>query len=310
MRLTGRILIVDDDQDFLAVYRELFRDEGYDVDTATTRDQALELLDSDDWDVVLLDQKLLGPGSPDHGIDLAHAVRERAPGAKVIFITAYASRESIERAYAAGVYEFLEKLTPQFEHLLRVKVRNAMEAVRERKLGALRDQESAQRIDELWQSFGSESDSHRKGRVLEELMLLVLRSIPGFRHVSEHRSSEDEEIDIVVRNESTDPIWSKESPYLLVECKNWSRPVPAREFDRFQSKLERRYGRARLGLFVAAGGFTAGFHTERQAERKGDVLVTCIGPEDLAELVMSRDRNETLKAFHDRAVVEGKGKPG
>lgn len=307
MRATGRLLIVDDDLDFIAVYREMFLDEGYDVETATTREQALERLDSDDWDVVLLDQKLLGPHSPDHGIDLAHAVRERAPGAKVIFVTAYASKESIERAYAAGVYEFLEKLTPQFEHLLRVKVRNALEAVRERKLGGLRDQELDQRITDLWQSFGSETDSHRKGRVLEELMLLLLRSIPGFRHVDERRRSQDEEIDIVVRNESTDPIWAKGSSHFLVECKNWSKPVSPNELDRFLLKLERRYGRAKLGLFVAPGGFTSGFHSSLLAERKGDVLVICIGPEDLAELVTSQDRNETLKAYHDRAVVEGKG---
>lgn len=306
MRPSGRILIVDDSAVFRDTYQELLTGEGYLVETATSREEAIARLDSNDWDVVLLDQKLLGGSGPDQGIDLVEEVNTRAPGAKSIIVTAYATKESIARAFDAGVYDFLEKIG-SFDHLLRIKVRNATEAVRERKLGSLDADAAERRIAETWASLAAAADPNRKGLLLEELMILLFRSIHGFRHVNVRRKSEDEEIDLVIRNESSDPLWFRESSYILVECKNWSRPVDPREFDRFQSKLERRFGRARLGFFVAAAGFTKGFHSTRQAERKGSVLVVCIAPQDLQQLVASSDRNETLKQIHGKAIVEANG---
>ncbi|KYF57024.1 hypothetical protein BE08_06655 [Sorangium cellulosum] len=105
--------------------------EGYTVETATTHAEALRRLDEPGWSVILVDQKLQGPGGPDTGLDLITESRRRAPGAKVLLATAYASKETVERAFREGAYDYLEK-TPVFEALLRVKVRNAMEAVRER----------------------------------------------------------------------------------------------------------------------------------------------------------------------------------
>ena len=306
MRPSGRILIVDDDPLFLDTYRDLLSSEGYAVETATSRDQALTRLDESDWDVVLLDQKLLGGDGPDEGIELIEGVGNRAPGAKAIIVTAYASEQSIQRAFDAGVYDFLEK-SGAFAPLLRAKVRNATEAVRERNLGYLHEDAAEQRIAAMWQSLAGEQDANRKGLLLEELLILLFRSIPGLRHVSNRRKSEDEEIDLVIRNESPDPFWSGKSRYILVECKNWSRPVDARELDLFQAKLERRYGRASLGFFVAMAGFTRGFQSRLHAERRGDALVVCVDPQGLQQLVTSADRNETLKDLHDRAVVEANG---
>src|SRR5689334_15626969 len=121
----GRILIVDDDPAFLETYEEILAAEGYAVETATTHGEALRRLDEPGWTVVLVDQKLQGPGGPDSGLGLIDETRRRAPGAKVLLVTAYASREAVERAFREGAYDYLEK-TAVFEALLRVKVRNAM----------------------------------------------------------------------------------------------------------------------------------------------------------------------------------------
>lgn len=77
--------------------------------------------------------------------------------------------------------------------------------------------------------------------------------------------------------------------------------------DALYQKLERRFGRSRLGFFIAVGGFTKGFGTVLQAERKGDVLIVPIGREQLEELVNAKDskeRNAKLKELHGRAVVD------
>jgi hypothetical protein len=79
------------------------------------------------------------------------------------------------------------------------------------------------------------------------------------------------------------------------------------ELRSFIHKVERKFDRCRLGLLVAPGGFTESLRAELRAERKADELVVLLGREDLAELVASRDRNETLKTLHERAVIELNG---
>lgn len=73
-RPSGRILIVDDDELFLANYQAILADEGYQVGIAKTPAETLQKLDDGDWDVVLLDQKLRGPSGPDLGIEMVDKV--------------------------------------------------------------------------------------------------------------------------------------------------------------------------------------------------------------------------------------------
>ena len=102
----------------------------------------------------------------------------------------------------------------------------------------------------------------------------------------------------------------EQSQYVLVECKNWSKPVGTPELIVFRKKLENRAGRCRLGFFVAPGGFTKGRETEALGERQNQHLVVPIGPEDLEELVASPNRNDVLKKFHGRAAMAGNGHNG
>ena len=154
----------------------------------------------------------------------------------------------------------------------------------------------------LWTQMTSETNAHRKGRLLEDLMELLLKSIPGFV-VKNRRRGLDEELDLIVRNESSDPFWSKESSYILVECKNWSRPCDPKELSHFVDKLRSRFDRATLGFFVAAGGFTKGFHAWLGKRRESNHLVVPIDRADLQRLVEASDRSEVLEELHERAVA-------
>jgi len=303
MSTTGAILIVDDDERFLDAYRSILGSEGYEVATATARATALQQLDAGTWDVVLLDQKLRGAES---GIDLVGEVRRRAPGAKPIVVTAYPEPLEIKRAFAAGAWDYLEK-GAYFETLLKVKVHNAVESSRERRLASMSTGEREEELRGRWEQLGRERDANRKGALLEEVVALVFKTLPGFAHVDTRRRSETEEIDILVRNESEDPLWAKEGTYFLVECKNWSSRVGAPELREFRTKLEQRFGRARLGFFVALGGFAETFHEENRASRKLDALVVAVGQAGLARLVEGADRPSVLKELHARAVVAANG---
>ncbi|MFY0581512.1 response regulator [Cystobacter fuscus] len=230
MNPTGRILIVDDEPTFLETYRIILSTEGYAVDAAADGPSALAKLEQPGWDLILLDRKLQGRYGPDTGLDLIQSILQRAPDVKVILVTGVADEDSVNRAFSAGAYDYLEK-NAYFEAILKVKVRHALEAPRERRMAALANGKREEKIRELWKSVLTERDSSVKGALLEDLMALLFKSIPGFERTQTNRKSLDEQIDIVIPNESTAPFWQQtHSQYILGECKNWSKPVERRNW--------------------------------------------------------------------------------
>ncbi len=303
MNLSGKILVVDDSPDFIETYRTILGPEGYVLDSAPDVASALAKLDQPGWDLVLLDRKLQGQFGPDTGLDLIQDIRARAPGIRLFLVTGYADSESAARAFKAGADDYLEK-NDYLEPLLKTKVRNAMEAARERRMAALANGKREDTIRALWSSARTERDPHRKGKQLEDLVALLFKSIPGFERTQTDLKSLDEQIDIVVPNESTDPFWQQaQSQYFLGECKHWSKPVDPKEIDSFRLDIKRRFGRCRLGFFIAIGGFTKGFHSRLEAAREDDVLIVTLEAAQVNELVEARDRNEKLKELHKRAIM-------
>lgn len=301
MRQTGRILAVDDDPAVLAIYRKVLSPLGWDIQTVDTYVDAVARLGEGDWGVVLVDLKLRGAQGPDEGLGLLPEIDQHCPGAKAIVVTGYASPESIERAFKAGVYDYVEK-TPSFATLLRVKIENAMELQRQRWLAFAGEDANRTQARALWAQARSETHSQRKGRLLEDLLALVLKSIPGFE-VADRKRGLDEEFDLITRIDATsDSFWRQEGQYLLVECKNWSRPCDPKELHHLLGKLRLRFGRARLGFFVAPAGFTAGFQTTLAAMRLDQLLVVPIDHDDLERLVEAESRSDVLKALHQRTI--------
>src|SRR5678816_1645803 len=151
MTAPGHILIVDDDAPFVRIYREIFEGEGLAVTVAHSAAEAAQALESTglELDVVLLDQKLQGPGGPDTGLDLIEQVARLAPFAKTIVVTGYATPSAIERAFELGVYDYLVK-NGAFEALLRAKVRNAVEVTSAQRMAALRESAVVDELQRMW----------------------------------------------------------------------------------------------------------------------------------------------------------------
>lgn len=300
-----KILAIDDEQKVLDIYRQLLAEDGLELRTVTGVQQAADALDEGDWAIVLLDQRLHGAYGDDEGLELLPEIERRSPGAKTIVVTGYASPKAIERAFNAGVYDYVEK-TENFETLLRAKVRNAAEVARQQWLTRTSQTEPDAPLAKLWAEVRNEADRNRKGRLLEDLVELLFTLVPGLIVAARHRGP-DEEFDLIVRNESRDSLWAKESAIFLVECKNWSSKVGPDELDRFGNKLKRRYGRAKLGFFVAVNGFTKGFDTTRAATREQDILVVPLDGSELQRLVDGPEREALLKQFYQQAI-EAKAK--
>jgi CheY-like chemotaxis protein len=297
----GKILIIDKEKSFVEIYQETCGAQGYLVETAMSRKAALSKLDEPGWDVVVLDQVLQGY-EPDAGTDLIPEIVWRAPRARIILVTAYATPKALTLAFDAGAYDYLQK-DELFHALVIPKLSAAVEVARAVRLASMTSDETEAEIRKTWAAARTEPDANRKGKLLEDLMVLIFNTIHDFQQASPRRKSKLEEIDILIRNESTDPLWVKEGPCLLVECKNWSKPVGSPELRDFFYKLEHRYGRCRLGLFVAPGGFAETLKTELLTRRNRDHLVILVGPDALSELVESHDRNGFLKKRYTDALV-------
>ncbi len=299
---TGRILIVDDDERFLETYRILLGSEGYSIDTAKDAPSTLKRLEEPGWDLVLLDRKLQGRYGPDTGLDLMSEISKLAPTARVILITGYADPPSIERAFASGAYDYLEK-NQILDTLLRIKVRQALEAGRERRMASLANGRREEVLKKTWDELRAEKDPHRKGALLEDFVAILFKSISGFERTETRRRSDEEEIDIIIPNESPDPYWQRESQFFLGEVKNWSSKVDPKELAHLRAKLVDRSGRAKLGFFIAINGFTQGFKSTLDKMRGSDLLIVPIESEGLERLLGSKDRNAVLKKLHGDAVV-------
>ena len=100
-----RILVVDDEQHVRNSLATWFREEGYDVSVAASGKEALATLTREGTNILLVDIKM--PGMD--GLELQHKVRELAPDATIIIMTAYASVETAVQALKEGAYDYIVK---------------------------------------------------------------------------------------------------------------------------------------------------------------------------------------------------------
>ncbi|GAC1386251.1 MAG: hypothetical protein NVSMB42_06590 [Herpetosiphon sp.] len=102
---TGRILVVDDQPDICTVCRVALRKEGYRVETAFDAEQALELLETEAFDLLLTDISLPGIG----GLELGRLAQERQPILDVVIMTGSPSYDLLQDALQQGVADYLPK---------------------------------------------------------------------------------------------------------------------------------------------------------------------------------------------------------
>ncbi len=96
-----KILIVDDEKNFVYFVKENLAHRGYPVDVAYDGKEALELIQSKSYDLVFLDINM-----PElTGLELAKYVKENKIKSKVIIVTGYEEiKESLAKVLGADEY--------------------------------------------------------------------------------------------------------------------------------------------------------------------------------------------------------------
>ena len=100
-----RVLVVDDNEEFCRNVDDILQLKDYEVVIANDGFKALELIEQNNFAVVLMDVKM----PVMDGVETYKKVKEMAPGVPVIMVTAFSVEELIRDALREGAYGFLRK---------------------------------------------------------------------------------------------------------------------------------------------------------------------------------------------------------
>ncbi len=114
------ILVVDDEAIVRESIRDWLKDAGYQVSVAESGEEALKMIQKQDFGVMILDLRL--PGI--NGIDVLKRAKTLKPDIKSIVITAYPTMLTQEEATKLGAIDYLIK--PIFPDKLEELVRDTV----------------------------------------------------------------------------------------------------------------------------------------------------------------------------------------
>jgi DNA-binding NtrC family response regulator len=103
--MTEKVLLVDDEQEFIDTLAERMRNRGMDVKTATSPKKALQLVEEGSFDAVVLDLQM-----PEmDGLEALRILKEKRPEIQVILLTGHATVEKGIEAMKLGAMDLVEK---------------------------------------------------------------------------------------------------------------------------------------------------------------------------------------------------------
>lgn len=101
----ARILAVDDQRYFRELVEGLLSDEGYEVQTASSGEEALHLFEREDFEIVLTD--LVMPGID--GAELVRRLKERRPDQDIVMVTGVVDVSAAVEAMKLGATDYILK---------------------------------------------------------------------------------------------------------------------------------------------------------------------------------------------------------
>ena len=117
--MPAKVLIVDDEKDFLDIMAERMSARGMEVSTATSAENALKMVLKESYDAVIMD--LMMPEMD--GFKALKLFKETKPDVPIILLTANLTEEKCIEAIKMGAMDVIEK--PADLNLLTQKIKDA-----------------------------------------------------------------------------------------------------------------------------------------------------------------------------------------
>lgn len=103
--LKAKVLLVDDEADFLSTLAERLESRGLKVNTAASGEDAITKVDGQSYDVIVLD--LAMPGID--GLETLKRIKAKQPEAEIIMLSGQGSIKTSIEAMKRGAEDFLQK---------------------------------------------------------------------------------------------------------------------------------------------------------------------------------------------------------
>lgn len=125
-----RVLIVDDEERFRTTLGKLLGSKGLEVKTLGSGREALQELETESYDVILLDVKM-----PEmNGVEALAAIKKLDPNLEVIILTGHASVDVAVDIMRLGGYEYLLKPCPLEELMDKIETAHERKLAREERM--------------------------------------------------------------------------------------------------------------------------------------------------------------------------------
>lgn len=112
--MASKILVADDEKKICNILTKILSEEGYKVKAVTSGEEAVNIVDEFQPELILMDQNMPGIS----GIEAMEQIKEKRPQSTVIVITAYGSIPLAVDAMKKGAYDYISKPFDNDELLL------------------------------------------------------------------------------------------------------------------------------------------------------------------------------------------------
>ena len=134
-----RVLLIDDERDFLETLVKRLRKRNLEVSGANSGEEALRVLRETPMDVVVLDVRM--PGMD--GIQVLREIKTINPLIQVIMLTGHASVEVAVEGMELGAFDYLMKPANLDELLYKIQDAYKAKTIQEQKIARLKEMEGA-----------------------------------------------------------------------------------------------------------------------------------------------------------------------
>src|SRR5437870_5158335 len=164
-----RVLVVDDERSMRELLAIMLRQAGHEVTVAEGGEQAVEVIKSESFDLVITDLRMRKVD----GIAVLRAAKEHSPSTVVLVVTAFASTETAVEAMKLGAYDYVTKPFKLDE--IKLTIANALE--RKRLQDENRELRTQLRRERGFESFIG------KSRQMVELLEVIRKTADGLSTV-------------------------------------------------------------------------------------------------------------------------------